>query len=164
MALLPSRRHAVGALRCWRFLLLRESQAAQRYMRLALCLEPAQASVAFGSRSASCKARSSSGEALKLTLSRGRIRSGSGRGNNGDGIHRCSQRRDGEGSATERPCPGAAHSAHPSRNPWRYHYVARDESAGRSDDFPVNLGAGKVTKKSTSFIMVVISELCEEPL
>ena len=49
--LLPSRRLvAVRALRCWEFLLPRERQAAQRYMRLALCMEPAQASVAFDSR------------------------------------------------------------------------------------------------------------------
>ena len=67
----------------------------------------------------------------------GRIRSGSGRGNNGDGIHRCSQRRRiGRETvpATGRPCPGAIHSALPSRMPWDYYCGARDESAGRSDD------------------------------
>ena len=46
VGLLPFRHRAVRALRCWGFLLLRESQAAQRYTRLALCLEPVQASVA----------------------------------------------------------------------------------------------------------------------
>ena len=35
---LPFQHRAVRALRCWEFRLLRESQAAQRYTRLALCL------------------------------------------------------------------------------------------------------------------------------
>ena len=38
------------------------------------------------------------------------------------------------GPATERPCPGAAHSTHPSRIPWDHQYGARNEGAGRSDD------------------------------
>ena len=44
--LLSFQHRAVRALRCWGFLLLRESQAAQRYTRLARCMEPVQASVA----------------------------------------------------------------------------------------------------------------------
>ena len=38
---------AVRDLWCWEFLLVREGQAVQRYMRLALCLDPAQALVTF---------------------------------------------------------------------------------------------------------------------
>ena len=49
--LLPFQRLAVRALRCWGFLLLRERRGARRYTRIALCLEPAHASVAFVSLS-----------------------------------------------------------------------------------------------------------------
>ena len=152
---------------------------------VAPCLEPAQASVAFVSRSSllarshqrrsassptsrlcrsTCKARSSSGQAQKLTLRRGRIRSGSGRGNNGEGINRCSQRRRirrERGPTTEWPCPSAAHSAFPSRMPWGYHFGAQNESAGRFDDCSWGyLGPGNVTERRTSFITVIIPELC----
>ena len=46
VGLRPFQRRAVRPLRCWEVWLLRESQAAQRHTRLALCLEPVQASVA----------------------------------------------------------------------------------------------------------------------
>ena len=105
-----------------------------------------------------CKPRSSSGQSQKLTLSRGRIQSGSGRGNNGDEMHRCSQRRRirrERSPATERPCP--------SRMPWSDHCGARDECAERSDDSSqVNIGPDNVAQRSTSSIIVVVSELCEE--
>ena len=44
-------------------------------------------------------------------------------GSEGEGL----QRRGG-------PCPGGAHSLHPSRTPWIDHGGARNESSGRSDD------------------------------
>ena len=153
----PVRRLAVRALRCREFLLCRERQAAQRCTKLALCLEQVQGTVAFVSQSK--LARSHQTAKCLLTdlstlpkylqswrqfwtnpemLTGGIVPSGGSRcGNNGDGTHRCSQRRRirrERGPATERPCPGAAHSAHPSRCPGGYHHGARDGSAGRSDD------------------------------
>ena len=137
-----------------------ESQAAQRHTRLALCLEPVRhqshpspcqansrgptkkrcaSPPIFRPCRSTCKAGFSAGQIQKRTLTGGRVRSGSGSGDNRGGVHQGSQRRRirrERGPATERPCPGAAHSAHPSRMPWGYHYGARDESAGSSDDSP----------------------------
>ena len=84
-----------------------------------------------------CKVGYSSGPAQNLTLIGGRVRSGYVRVNDGNEIHQGSQRRRirrERAPATGRPCPGAAHSTHPSLIPWSYHCSARDESAGRSVD------------------------------
>ena len=62
---------------------------------------------------------------------------GSGCGVFRNGVPQGSQRRRNmreTGLATERPCPGAAHSTHPSRAPWSDQCGARDQSTGRSDD------------------------------
>ena len=127
------------------------SRAAQRHTRLALCLEPVQASVASvksiravpskkkcGSPQTSrtcrstCKAGFSSGQAQKRTFSGGGVRSGSGSCDNRSGTHRGSPRWRirGRAPAAGRPCPGAAHSTYPSRVPWSYHCDGRDESVG----------------------------------
>ena len=87
----------------------------------------------------SCKAGHSSGQAQKRTLTGGRVRSGSGSGNNRGGVHRDPQRRRirrRRARAAGRPCPGAAHSTHPSRMPWSYHCGTRGESVGGSDVYP----------------------------
>ena len=90
-----------SGLRCWEFPPLRPRQAAQRFTRLALCVEQAQGSAAFVFGSSlfarslqkaiafsptsrpcrsTCKAGSSVGQAQKLALARGGSRSGSGYG------------------------------------------------------------------------------------
>ena len=81
----------------------------------------------------------------------GRVRSGSGCGNNGNGVHQGSQRRirRERAPAAGWPCPGAAHSTHPSRIPWSCH-GARDESAGRSDDSSRGILELAATCKGTS--------------
>ena len=104
--LLPSRPCAVQALRCWKCLPLRARQAAQRYTRLALCVEQAHgpATLVFSIQKTICLLANLSTfpkylqswqqfwTSQKLALTRGRVRSGSGCGNFRNGVHRSSQR------------------------------------------------------------------------
>ena len=143
--LLPFQHRAVRALLCWEFRLFRESQAAQRYTRLALCLGPLPGISCIRlpvkpARAVPPKSDVPLRRPLDLAAALAKlatVRSRSGCGNNRNGVHRGQRRqiRRQRAPATGRPCHGAAHSTHPSRTPWSNHCGARDESAGRSDDF-----------------------------
>ena len=177
LELLPSRRLAVRALRCWEFLLPHDRLAAQRYTRLALLLgagagisririlvKPIRAvpaksdapprqpldlaevlakwAAVLDKPRSSCSLEEEFGvDPGVATTETGYTGVLNGGGSGGRG-----------GLATEWPCPGAAHSAHPSRMPFTAH-----ETRVRED-----LGAGNDAQRSISVITVVISELCEE--
>ena len=154
--LLPSRRTAVRALRCWGLLLLREIQAAQHcevrtllgagagISRIRLRVKSTRVVPPEGDvpphqlldlAEVACKAGSSSGQAQKLTLTRRKSSEERVWQQWKRSTPRFSTVAGQEGApATGRQCPGAAHSTHPSRMLWGYHYAVRDESAGRSDD------------------------------
>ena len=100
-----------------------------------------------------CKVGFSSGQPQKRTLVGGRVRTGCGSGDNRSGAHRGSQwrriRRE-RGPAAGRPCPGAPHSAHPSRLPWSDHCGARKECAQGFDDPARGILELATTRKGTS--------------
>ena len=153
----PFQRRAVRALRCRGFLLLRESRAAQRFTKLALCLEPVQASVASVSQ-ANSRGPHQKATRLPANLSTNKLfqfwtgpeAHAHGRkilelirvcGSRGDGVHQ---------PPRSRLCPGADHSTHPSRVPWSCHCGARDESAEGSDDSSWGILELAATRKGTS--------------
>ena len=146
----PFPRKKIRPLRCWEVRLLRESQAAQRYTRVALCLEPVQALVA--PVRPPCRVARSRQKAMCLPANLTTLpkylqswlefwmnpgahnhwRTSSKWiwvGNNGDEVHRGLRRRirRGRTPATGRPRPDAAHCTHPPRIPRNYHCGARDE-------------------------------------
>ena len=140
---------------------LRARQAAQRYPRLALCLEQAQGPAAFAFRSSQFARSLQKAICLLANLSTmpkylaklGAVldkprnsRSLEEEFEVGPGVASSETEHtevlNGGGSggrrapATRWSCPGAAHSTHPSRTRWSDHCGARDESTGRPDDSP----------------------------
>ena len=155
--LLPDPRKKNRPLRCWRLRLLRESQAAQRNTRLALCLEPVQASVAPVSLSSHLAQSHQGAMCLPANLSTlpkylqswlqfwKSPEAHTHWRKNSEWIRAWQQRRrstprllstaDQEAPQTRRPCPDAAHSTHLSRIPRSYHVGARALDEGRIGGF-----------------------------
>ena len=150
----------------WRCMLLLESRAVPTHT-LALCLEcRSVASVSLSCQFAQSQKPMRLPANLDLAelakppsvldrpeaLTGGEVRSGSRTGDNRSGKHRGSQRRRirRKRAPSGRPCPGAAHSTHPSRVPWNYHCGARDESAGGCDDSSWRVLELAATREGTS--------------